>query len=72
MLKRDDPPGEMARVRYGDAEFTVLAPGRYVRCAVSGALIPLDELRYWNVDRQEAYRGPAEALQRWRDLNGGG
>jgi hypothetical protein len=41
-----------------------------VRCAVSGALIPLDDLRYWNVDVQEAYRGHAEAIQRWKELNG--
>jgi hypothetical protein len=69
MLKKDYPPGDIARVRYGDAEFTVIAPGRFVRCAVSGALIPLDELRYWNVDLQEAYRSAAEATQRWRALN---
>lgn len=68
MLKQQDSPGEIARVRYGDAEFTVLTPGRFVRCAVSGVLIALDELRYWNVDRQEAYRGPAEALARWKEL----
>ena len=69
MLKRDEPAGDLARVRYGDAEFTVLAPGRFVRCAVSGALIPLDELRYWNVELQEAYRSAVEATARWRELN---
>lgn len=67
MLTNKQEP-DLARVRYGDAEFTVLAPGRFVRCAVSGELIPLEELRYWNVDRQEAYRGPAEALARWKEL----
>ena len=70
MLQRKDPPGDLAQVRYGNAEFTVLTQGRHVRCAVSGALIPLDELRYWNVETQEAYRGPEEALKRWRDLGG--
>jgi hypothetical protein len=69
MLQRNDPPGDLAKVRYGDAEFSVLVPGRFVRCAISGELIPLDELRYWNVDTQEAFRGPAEALARWRQLN---
>jgi hypothetical protein len=43
----------------------------YVRCAVSGEHIRLDELRYWNVDLQEAYRGPEEALKRWRQLHEG-
>jgi hypothetical protein len=47
----------------------VLKPGRYVRCAVSGAPIPLEALRYWSAERQEAYAGPKEALQRWQELN---
>jgi hypothetical protein len=62
--------GAEAVVRYEDADFTVLKPGRFVRCAVSGAEIPLEELRYWNVEEQEAYRGLPEAVQRWKDLNG--
>jgi hypothetical protein len=33
-----------------------------VRCAVSGAAIPLTALRYWSVERQEAYAGPGEYL----------
>ena len=35
--------------------FRVLSPGDHVICAVTGAPIPLDELRYWSVERQEAY-----------------
>ena len=38
-------------------------------CAVSGERILLDELRYWNVDLQEAYRGPEEATQRWKETH---
>jgi hypothetical protein len=26
-------------------------------------------LRYWNPVLQEAYAGPEEALQRWKELN---
>ena len=63
---------ELAQLRYGDGEVTVVRPGRFVLCAVSGKPIPLDALRYWSVERQEAYAGPAEALQRWRELNAGG
>lgn len=44
-----------ARVRYLDADFQVLSVGSFVTCAVTGARIPLDELKYWSVDRQEAY-----------------
>jgi hypothetical protein len=60
---------ELAIVHYGDGEVAVLRPGRFVICAVSGKLIPLEALRYWNPELQEAYAGPAEALARWRELN---
>jgi len=60
---------DAAVLRYGDGEFTVIKPGRFVICAVSGKRIPLDALRYWNPLVQEAYAGPAEALARWRALN---
>ena len=60
---------EIAVVRYGDGEFTIVRPGRFVICAVTGRRIPLDALRYWNPVTQEAYAGPAEALARWKELN---
>ena len=68
----NDP--QLAVLHYGDGEYAVLKPGRYVLCAVSGAKVPLEALRYWNPVTQEAFAGPAEALQRWRELNerGGG
>ena len=62
---------DIAHVHYGDGEITVTRPGRYVICAVSGVRIPLDALRYWNPVLQEAYAGPAEALARWKEVNGG-
>jgi hypothetical protein len=65
-----DPTGDLALVRYGDGEFIVLRPGRFVLCAVSGKRVPIEDLRYWNPALQEAYAGPAEALARWRQLNG--
>lgn len=60
---------DLAVVHYGDGEYAVLKPGRHVICAVSGKQIPLEALRYWNPTVQEAYAGPAEALQRWKELN---
>ncbi len=54
-----------ATVHYGDGEYAVLKPGRYVVCAVSGKAIALEQLKYWNVERQEAYVGAAEALTRF-------
>jgi hypothetical protein len=68
MLQRADQ--DEAVVRYEDADYTILRQGKFVRCAVSGQRIVLDELRYWNVDLQEAYRGAEEALTRWRQVNG--
>ncbi len=63
--------GEIASVNYGDGEYVVLKPGRYVICAVTGSKIPLEALRYWSPVLQEAYAGPAEALKRWRETQKG-
>lgn len=58
MMNRHDMPGRPggeARLRYLDGDFQVISPGSFVRCAITGQAIPLTELRYWNVDRQEPY-----------------
>jgi hypothetical protein len=47
--------GKAARVRYLPGTFRLLSDGDHVVCAVTGALIPLHELKYWSVDRQEPY-----------------
>ena len=47
--------GRAARLHYLAATFRVLADGDHVVCAVTGTRIPLQELRYWSVERQEAY-----------------
>ncbi len=60
-----------AILEYGDSDFIILKPGAFVRCAVTGDNIPLAELRYWNVDEQEAYRDNLIATQRRRELNAG-
>jgi hypothetical protein len=59
-----------ARVRYLDAEFKhEPGSGDFVRCAVTGKVIPLAELRYWSVERQEAYVDAAASLQRHVQLH---
>ena len=67
MLNRTDRsspiPGE-ADVKYLDGDFRVVRPGAFVRCAVTGVQIPLEELRYWSVDLQEAYATPEAVMQR--------
>jgi hypothetical protein len=54
-----DIGGRPAVLQYLDGEYRVLTPGTYVVCAVTGVKIPLEALRYWSVDLQEAYAGPA-------------
>ncbi len=56
-------PGE-AEVQYLDGDFRVVRPGKFVCCGVTGEQILLDSLRYWSVDRQEAYASPEAVLQR--------
>ena len=53
-----------ATLLYGPNGFRVVKTGDHVLCAVTGMQIPLEELRYWCVDRQEAYAGPAQAAER--------
>ena len=57
-----------ATVRYLDADYQLLSPGSYVRCAVTGKAIDLDELKYWSVERQEAYIDVQASLVREQEI----
>jgi hypothetical protein len=61
---RSPPMAGEAEVKYLDGDFRVVRPGAFVRCAVTGVPIPLEELKYWSVDLQEAYANPEVVLQR--------
>lgn len=61
--RRPLPAGE-AQVEYLDGDFRVLRPGSFVRCAATGQPIAIEDLRYWDVDRQEAYASPEAKLKR--------
>lgn len=63
MNRMDREKGE-AKLRFLDGDFDVLQPGAYVVCAITGTHIPLDALRYWSVDLQEAYASPDIATAR--------
>ena len=52
-----------AKLHYLDGTFRMLSSGDHVRCASTGVTIPLDELRYWSVERQEAYADAAASLE---------
>jgi hypothetical protein len=67
LLNRTDRPQPMpgeAEIKYLDGDFRIVRPGAFVRCAVTGVPIPLEELRYWSVDLQEPYATPEAVLQR--------
>ena len=57
-----DPPQPKreAKIRYLDADFQVVREGDFVRCAATGKPIHLNDLRYWDVSRQQPF-GSAEA-----------
>ena len=56
-------PGE-AVLEYRNADYHVVRSGSFVRCAVTGQAIPVDDLRYWSVSRQEAYVDSMAAIKR--------
>ena len=53
-----------AKLYYGASAFRVLRPGNHVICAISGEVIPLEELRYWSAEHQEAYASCEIATRR--------
>jgi hypothetical protein len=63
-MNKHERGGGEAVVEYGDSNLRVVRPGAFVRCAVTRQPIPLDQLKYWSVERQEAYAGPEAVLQR--------
>jgi hypothetical protein len=65
--RRPPSPGE-AQLQYLDADLKILRPGAFVRCAVTGDAIPLDDLRYWSVELQEAYASREAVLERLKML----
>lgn len=52
-----------AKIKYLDGDLQVIESGSYVTCAMTGALIPVDELKYWSVERQEPYVDAAASVE---------
>ena len=59
---------KLAKVRYEAGNFEILEAGDYVLCAVTGETISLAHLRYWSVERQEAYATPQAAMKRHQEV----
>jgi hypothetical protein len=66
-MERDLRPEGPAELEYLDGEYRVAKAGSFVVCAVTGVQIPLEALRYWSVDLQEAYGTAAAALKRFQE-----
>ena len=52
---------KLAKIKYLPNNFQIIEEGDHVICAVSGKIITLQELNYWNVDLQEPYYSYIEA-----------
>jgi hypothetical protein len=61
-LDQSVPPRREAKLKYLDADFQVVREGDFVRCAVTGDPIRVENLRYWNVDRQLPFRSAEAAF----------
>ena len=45
---------KLAKLKYMPNNFNIIEEGDHVICAISGKKIFLENLNYWNVEKQEA------------------
>ncbi|GGI93698.1 hypothetical protein GCM10007973_32410 [Polymorphobacter multimanifer] len=57
--------GRLAKLKYLSGSYEVVTRGDHVVCAVTGQPIPLDRLRYWSSELQEAYLSADIASHRY-------
>ena len=55
---------KLAKIKFLPNNFEIIERGDHVICAVSGKIIKLEELTYWNVDLQEPYYSFKEASEK--------
>ncbi|WP_299321980.1 DUF2093 domain-containing protein [Parasphingopyxis sp.] len=55
--------GRTAKLHYMANNYRMIAPGDHVLCGVTGEAIHLDDLRYWSVEKQEAYASAEIAVR---------
>lgn len=64
MTSVDFSVGGTARLKYRPARFDIIDQGDgHVRCAITGVLIPLENLKYWDIFHQEPYLDASASLQ---------
>ena len=54
---------KLAKLKYLPNTFKIIEDGSYVICAISQKKILLENLNYWNTEKQEAYYSYIEASQ---------
>ena len=54
-----------AKLLYLDSDYDILKQGDHVICAISGRKIPLNQLKYWSSDHQEAYASAEFGFKRF-------
>lgn len=64
--------GRPARLQYLSGSYRVVAQGDHVLCAVTGQRIPLNSLRYWSHELQEAYANAEAAAKRYAEARAKG
>jgi hypothetical protein len=52
---------KLAKIKYLPNNFEIIESGDHVVCAITGKKISLDNLNYWNVEKQEPYFSYVEA-----------
>ena len=52
---------KLAKIKYLPNNFEIIESGDHVICAITGKKISLDNLNYWNVEKQEPYFSYVEA-----------
>lgn len=62
-MNRFDGGQREAKIEYLDGDLRIVQTGSYVVCAMTGVQIPVDELRYWSVVRQEPYADAAASVE---------
>ena len=60
---------KLAKLKYLPNKFEIIEKGDHVICAVSNQKIYLQNLSYWNVERQEAYFSYKEAQLKREEEN---
>lgn len=69
MLQSSSRP---AKLHYLSGSYRVIAPGDHVLCAATSQRIPLNLLRYWSSELQEAYANATVASKRYAEARARG